>query len=284
MYKAAKLTIQEVTILLLFIMSDPSQSVSETTIINACSNMNINKNVAGNDTPLPSNKLSNETLAMLEEARDQLNSRDLQEASTSTKKRPRSRSPSNPANKSRKYMVREEYPEASKAKYLSLKNLTRKKVTMSANIKTMEAKLAKKEYPSAVNFRFNINATRDPKLRECWSTIIHSCKADLTKAMIDDMYRKYNQLKSQIAKEYCELEEILNPEQFHEIRRTLEDKSKGMAPVILQKKEKQYRFQRPKAKPKRQFKPRQREDRKQDKPKDQKLMALFNSLKDIMNN
>ena len=269
-------------------MSDPSKSVSETTIINACSNMNINKHTAGNDTPLPSNKLSNETLAMLEAARDQLNAKDAQEATTSTKKRPRSRSPGSSSNK-RRTTERDEYPEASKSKYLSLKNLTRKKVTMSANIKTMEARLAKREYPNAVNFRFNINATRDPKLRDSWSSIIHSCKADLTKAMIEDMYRKYNQLKSQIAKEYCELETILNPEQFHEIKRTLEDKSKGMAPVMLQKKEKQYRHQRPKAKPRKPTKPRQRDDRRprddrrQDKPKDEKLMALINTLKDIIN-
>lgn len=157
------------------------------------------------------------------------------------------------------------------------------KVTLSANIKTLETRLTKGEFPSAVDFRFNINATRDPKLRDSWSTIIRNCKTEMTRAMIDDLYRKYNHLKSQIAKEFSELETILHPEQFHEIKRSLEEKSKGMAPVMLQKKDRQYKHQRPKAKGKKPFQRPQKQERRSNKSKEDNMKALFSTLKEILN-
>ena len=69
-------------------MSDPSKSVSEATIVDAYSNMNIKQNTARKDTPIPTNKLSNETLDLLEQARIELNKTDISKPSTSKKPLP----------------------------------------------------------------------------------------------------------------------------------------------------------------------------------------------------
>ena len=100
MYKAEAFLIGSYFYLDFSTMSEPSISVSEATIIDATSNMDINyETPAGSNTPLPTNKLSNKTLHQLEQARESLAK--TTEANNS-KKRGRSKSPEPGPSKAKK--------------------------------------------------------------------------------------------------------------------------------------------------------------------------------------
>ena len=70
---------------------------------------------------------------------------------------------------------------------LRLKGLHKKKLSLASTIKVMEGKLAKNQYPSSVDFKFNINSTRNPILKDAWSKAIRKCKTELTLSLIDDL-------------------------------------------------------------------------------------------------
>ena len=141
---------------------------------------------SGCDTPVPINKISAKTLDTLNEVSSRL------EASTSNPhKRARAGSPNQrePRNKVKFRLsdaVREDYPTQSKPVYLRLKGLHKKKLSLASTIKVMEGKLAKNQYPSSVDFKFKINSTRNPILKDPWSKAIRSCKTELTLGLIDD--------------------------------------------------------------------------------------------------
>ena len=43
-------------------------------------------------------------------------------------------------------------------------------LSLASNIKVMEGKLAKNQFPTSVDFRFNINSTRNPVLKDVQRT------------------------------------------------------------------------------------------------------------------
>ena len=189
---------------------------------------------------------------------------------------------------------RDRYPVESKPIYLQLKNLVKKKVTMAASIKTLESNMGKNIFPGSVDFKFITNSTRDPALKARWTSIILNCKKDLTKAMIDDLYKKYNQVKDTINTKLAELEGHLEPDQYREIKASLNTRAKGMTPVFLKKKEAQFAPPNPRRKnqggnkpgprPKGQ-KPQNgpRPQFRRDNQKQNNLKVLFNSLQKLLN-
>ena len=94
----------------------------------------------------------------------------------------------------------------------------------------------------------------------------------MTLARLDDMQKTYNQTKAFIAKELADLETILNPEQFQEIKDSLTTRFKQMAHVYMEKKEGQYK--KPKPAPNKGFKG----NRRQVQPKGQKFDPKMNKL------
>ena len=73
----------------------------------------------------------------------------------------------------------------------------------------MEGKLAKNSFPTSVDFKFNINSTRNPVLKDLWTRSIRKCKTDMTLALLDDLQKTYN-TKAPIAKDMADLEKLLN--------------------------------------------------------------------------
>ena len=105
----------------------------------------------------------------------------------------------------------------------------------------MEGKLAKNLYPSSLDFKFNINSTRNPILKDAWSKAVRRCKTEMTLALIEDIQRTYNRTKASIAKDLSELETLLSRDQFQEIKDSLSTKFKQMAPIFMEKKQNQFR-------------------------------------------
>ena len=105
----------------------------------------------------------------------------------------------------------------------------------------MEGKLAKNQYPSSVDFKFNINSTRNPILKDAWSNAIRKCKTELTLYLIEDLQRTYNRTKASIAKDLTELQSLLSQAQFQEIKDFLSNKFKQMASVFMEKKQNQFK-------------------------------------------
>ena len=263
-------------------MSAPSITVSQTDFLDAMSRINVTSEPpSGCDTPVPMAKISDETLNTLNAVSSRL------EASTSRATNPRKRKRANdppnqeePSNKDRYTDARDEYPAESKPIYLKLKGLHKKKLSLASNIKVMEGKLAKNQFPTSVDFRFNINSTRNPVLKDVWARAIRKCKTDLTLALIDDLQKTYNRTKAAIAKELSELETLLSPGQFKEIKDSLSTKFKQMAPLLMERKQNQFRG--PKGQPKRKFNAAQK-GRQQGKQRgDPKVDRLLNTLKALL--
>ena len=101
----------------------------------------------------------------------------------------------------------------------------------------MEGKLAKNSYSTSVDFKFNINSTRNPVLKDVLTRAIRKCKSDMTLALINDLQKSYNSTKAQIAKVMTDLERFLNPEQLQEIKDSLSSKFKQMSPIFMEKKQ-----------------------------------------------
>ena len=171
-------------------MSAASKSNSQTTIVDAASRIDINFTCpSGSDTPIPSTtRLSAETLANLMEAHMK-----LENLPTNSRKRKSRNSPGTSSN--RRTNERDQYPPDAKPVYLKLKTLYRKKLSLASNIRTIETRLGNNKYPNAVDFRFNVNNTRDPTLRKKWERTIQKCKEELTRALPKDMHSKYGQMK-----------------------------------------------------------------------------------------
>ena len=270
-------------------MSAASKSNSQSTFVDAASRIDINiTSPDGYDTPIPttSTRLSDETLANLMEARMK-----LENLPTNPSKRRRSGSPTPGPSSEKRKDDRESYPPASKPIYLRLKNLYKKKLSLASNIRTIEQRLTTNKFPTSVDFRFSANNTRDPTLRSNWEQIILKCKQDLTKSLLDDMHAKYGQIKGLIDQNLRDLQGHLDRDQLSEIQSTLNSKFKQMAPIILQRKEKQFkpridprkdnRKQKAPAQRKRQVPVRRNQQPRRDR--DDKLAALVSSLKNFLN-
>ena len=263
-------------------MSAPSTSASQTEFCDAMSKVHVySEPPSGCDTPVPICKISAETLDTLNEVSSRL------EAGTSNpRKRARQDSPKGTEPRATvKYSdARDPYPEQSKPIYLRLKTLHKKKLSLASTIKVMEGKLAKNLYPSSVDFKFNINSTRNPVLKDAWSRAVRNCKTELTLALIDDIQRTYNRTKATISKDLTELETLLTPDQFQEINDSLSSKFKQMAPVLMEKKQIQFKTTRASTK-RRQTQAVRRQGAPVRRPKkDQKLDTIINTLKALLNN
>ena len=261
-------------------MSAPSATASQTEFSDAMSKVHIySEPPSGCDTPVPTGKISAETLQTLNEVSSRLG------ASTSNpRKRVRENSP-NPREPNMKDLTtdtRSSYPEQAKPIYLRLKTLHKKKLALASTIKVMEGKLAKNLYPTSLDFKFNINSTRNPILKDAWSKSVRKCKTEITLALIDDIQRTYNRTKASIAKDMSDLEKLLNKDQFQEIKDSLSNKFKQMAPILMEKKQNQFRgtgtsSRRPAQAVRRSGAPNRRPK------KDPKIDTLLTTLKALLN-
>ena len=220
-------------------MSAPSTTASQTEFSDAMSKVHIySEPPSGCDTPVPISKISAETLDTLNEVSIRL------EAGTSNpRKRARQSSPNHtePKSKTNPTNSRDTYPEQSKPIYLRLKTLHKKKLSLASTIKVMEGKLAKNLYPTSLDFKFNINSTRNPILKDAWSKAVRKCKTEMTLALTEDIQRTYNRTKASISKDMSELETLLSRDQFQEIKDSLSTKFKQMAPILMEQKHNQFR-------------------------------------------
>ena len=194
------------------------------------------------DTPFPQEKFSDETLDLLSRAREKLSHDPPKEQRPKSNKRiRRDRSPSaGPSTKLSDVPERSDYPPESKHIYLRLKNNYRKKITLASQISKMHSELLKHRYPQIVDFKFNVNRNRDDRVRTTWTQIIDDCKQKLTKAILDEMFVKYSNIKGLINQDLTELEKILTSTQLQEIKGSLQKRSTGMAPMIAKKARRQY--------------------------------------------
>ena len=145
----------------------------------------------------------------------------------------------------------------------------------------MEGKLAKNQYPSSVDFKFNIISTRNPILKDAWSKAIRKCKTELTLSLIEDPQRTYNRTKASIAKDLSELETLVSPNRFQEIKDSLSTKFKQMAPVFMEKKQNQFKGPKPPAK-RRQAQAIRRQTPAGRSRKDPKLDTVINTLRALL--
>ena len=215
-------------------MSAPSIIASQTDFCDAISRVNITSEPAsGCDTPIPQMRISDETLSTLNQISAKLQGSQATNPCTLQQRGSLNSNETNP-----KYIdTRDQYPIAAKLIYLGLKGLHKKILAFS--IKIMDGKLSKNCYPSSVDFRFNINSTRNPVLKDAWTRALRKCKTDMTLALIDDLQRNYNQTKAAIAKEMSDLETLLNPEQLQEIKDSLVNLYRW-PPLYMEKKQNQY--------------------------------------------
>ena len=265
-------------------MNAPSTTASQTEFCNAMSNVRVTSEPAsGYDTPMPDNRISEETLRTLNAVKEQLEQPGTSKSKPLKRKRINSPNRSDSPNRKEYRDSRDNYPSATKPIYLRLKNLHRKKLSLASTIKVMEGRLAKNQYPSSVDFKFNINSTRSPKLKDTWTKTIRRCKFELTTSLIDDLQATYSRTKAAIAKDLSELESYLTKEQFQEIKNSLLDKFQQLAPIQMDKKEKQFSNKnapkrRPNQAPRRSQNQGSYQRRKRDDPKMDKLLNTLKAL------
>ena len=226
-------------------MSVISTDTSHTTLTSAMSRIDIQSSeldLRGRGTPFSQEKFSDETLDLLNKAKEKLSHEPPKEQRPKSSKRPRNdQSPSaGPQAGPSNAPERSDYPPESKRIYWRLKNNYRRKITLASQISQMHYEFLKKRYPQTVEFKFNINRNRDEKVRHAWTVIIDECKQKLTKALLDEMFEKYSSIKGLINQDLTELETILTSKQLHEIKESLHKRSTGMAPVIAKKAKRQY--------------------------------------------
>ena len=265
-------------------MSAPSTTASQTEFCNAMSNVRMTSEPAsGYDTPMPDTRISEETLKTLNAVKEQLEQPMSSRNKPPKRKRVLSPNQSGPSTKKDYIDLRDNYPAATKPIYLRLKNLHRKKLSLASTIKVMEGRLAKNQYPTIVDFKFNINSTRSPKLKDDWSRIIRRCKFELTTTLIDDLQAAYSRTKASIAKDLTELDTLLTKEQFKEIKDSLLDKFQQMAPMQMERTHKQFADKQVKKRFNQAPRRRLNQGNAQRKQrKDPKMDKLLNTLKSLL--
>ena len=229
-------------------MSVISESASHSTLVSAVSNWNIQSDgldIRTADTPIPKERMSDETIHLLREARSKL-TEDSAPAQPKGKKRKKfdidnaSTSAAPDGNS---------YPVESKPIYMKLKSNQREKISLASTINRMHSELLKCVYPTCVQFKFNISSTRSEPVRKTWDQAIKECKQKMTKALLNDMFTKYGSLKDQIGKDYDQLALILDEVQIKEIKDSLRKRDVGMAPILEHKSGLQYKQPKPQARP-----------------------------------
>ena len=133
------------------------------------------------------------------------------------------------------------YSLKSKHIYLRLKNNYRKKITLSGQINKLHTEFLKiKMYPPAVEFKFNNNKNRSEKVQNTWTQALNQWKQKMTKALLDEMFERYSNIKGLISHDFLELEKVLDSKQLQEIRDSLQQRSTNIAPVVSMKAKRQY--------------------------------------------
>ena len=102
----------------------------------------------------------------------------------------------------------------------------------------------------------------------------------MTLALIEDLQKAYNNTKARIAKDMAGLEKLLNPDQFQEIKHSLSNRFKQMAPLFMERKSTQYREGRDQ--PRRKNLVPRRSGQPKGKPTDPKMNKLINTLKSML--
>ena len=266
-------------------MSVISESVSHSTLVSAASNWNIQSDgldIRAADTPMPRERISEETMQLLSEARARLTENPIS-AQPKSKKR---KKPGQDAPSTSTAPDRDSYPVESKPIYLRLKTNQRKKISLANVINRMHSELVKGVFPTCVQFKFNINSTRSEAVRKAWDQTIRECKEKMTKALLNNMFAKYGTLKDQISKDYDHLALILNEDQIKEIKDSLRKRDVGMAPVLEHRTKRQYEPPKPSNQKNRKFiapkyrKQGQQRPRKQNNG--QELHNFVNELKKML--
>ena len=270
-------------------MSVVTESESNTTLVDAVSSWNLQSDELGiraADTPIPTERISNDTLDILSAARDKL-AYDTSIGPQKSKKRKTMDSTREGPSTS---IDRNDYPIESKPIYLRLKANQRKKISTASLINKMHSELLKGIYPSCVQFKFNINSTRSEPIRKAWEKSIKECKERMTKALLDDLFVKYSTLKDAIGKDYDQLTRILTDTQVREIKDSLKKRDVGMAPMLELKTKRQFDPPKPLQKqqqrtvmvPKKRKAPQQK-GRPQNQNQNKQLQGLVNQLKKMLN-
>ena len=160
-------------------MSAPSTTASQIDFCDAMSRVNVTSEPASAcDTPIPRMRISDETLNTLSQVNAKLQG--AQSKTANPLKCPHRGSLTNNETNPQYTDTRVEYPSAAKPVYLRLKGLHKKNLCLASNIKIMEGKLAKNCYLSSVDFRFNINSTLNPVLKDACTRALRKCKTHMT--------------------------------------------------------------------------------------------------------
>ena len=217
-----------------FTMSVVSESVSHSTLTTVVSRLDLQFDGLGMrsaDTPIPRERISDETINVLNQAYSKLEETAKETSRNKGEKRARQDS-AGPST--------EPYPPEAKPIYLRLKTNQRRKIGIASQINNMHTQLLKGVYPSSVQFKFNINTNRSDKVKKYWETIIRDCKHKLTTVLLDELFERYSNIKDAISTDYDELAKILNESQIMEIKDFLKKRDHGMAPILAQKNKRQY--------------------------------------------
>ena len=196
------------------------------------------------DTPIPKERLSDETIHLLMEARSKL----TEDSAPQPPKGKKRKTLGNDVASTSTGPDRNSYPVDTKPIYLRLKSNQRKKISLASTINKMHGELLKGVFPTCVQFKFNMNSTRSEPVKESWEQAIKECKEKMTKALLNDMFTKYGTLKEQIGRDYDQLTMILDENQIKEIKDSLKKRDAGMAPMLEQKATRQYEPPKPQGK------------------------------------
>ena len=251
-------------------------SASETALSANMNNLEVRSTSAFNTpisgTPIPTTTLSSETLALLTEAATKL--KDPVSKSSKGVKRKRTQSPFSPTNN------RVDYPAATKPLYLKAKTLYRRKLNLATNIHSIKVSLKSGTFPVQCNFRSSPPISLDEDFKKKWMEITARSKRELTLLWVDELNRKYANIKVEIQSTLAEMETHLDQHQFKEIQDSLTEKFKSAAPVSLQKRLKtseQTRAPQP---------PKEKRNRNQTRPQprnqDRQLKQLLNGLSKLI--
>ena len=225
-------------------------------------------------TPIPTTTMSSETVQLLNGAANRL--KDPVSNKGKGVKRKRILSPAvSPDN-------RGDYPAATKPLYLKAKTLYRRKLNLATNIHAIKNCLKSGTFPVQCNFRSSPPISSDEEFKKKWMEIVSKSKRELTLLWVDELNRKYSNIKTEIQSTLADMETHLDQEQFKEISDSLTEKFKSAAPTSLQKRLKTgVQKQVPQSK---QDRRKSNQRRPQDRNHERQLKMLLNGLNKLIQN
>ena len=115
------------------------------------------------------------------------------------------------------------------------KTLYRRKLSLATNIYSIKNCLKTGNFPAV---RSTPPVSTDESFKQKWMEQISKCKRELTLICVEEMNRKYSNIKLEIQSTLAKIETHLNQEQFKEIQDSLTTKFKSAAQNLLLKKKK----------------------------------------------